>query len=111
MAAGTDTVVSLTSQTASSAIPVNCHGSGNIPIGIVLDLTTVSATATASAQFTFSDFATIAAGNAIWFDFPDLSGKSATAVGVETMPCTAVRLNVSAYTSGTVSMRVKQGVL
>lgn len=110
MAAGLYKTVSLTATGQSTAIPVNFHGSGNIPIGIVLDFTTVAAVGTASAEFTFDDIfdSTV---TPTWFAFSDLSGKSATAQGVEQMPCRAVRLNVTAYTSGTISMRVMQGVL
>lgn len=107
MAAGTNAIVSLTSQTTSGAVPVNLHGTGNIPIGIVLDFTAGTGVGTASAEFTFDDPSD---ANAKWFAFPDLSGKTATTVSQETMPARAVRLNVTAYTSGTISMRVCQGV-
>lgn len=108
MGGGLSTSVSLTSATTSSPIPVNWHGSGNIPLTIVLDFTTVAAVGTASAEFTLDDPSDAAA---TWFAFTDLSGKSATTVGVETAAVRAVRLHVTAYTSGTITMRVMQGVL
>lgn len=109
MAAGTWVTTSgITSVTTSSAIPVNPHGSGNIPICIVLDFTTGTGVGTASAEFTLDDPSD---ASATWFKITDLTSKTATTVGVEILPCRAVRLNVTAYTSGTIYMRVAQGVI
>ncbi len=105
----TQTVVSLTSATTSAAIPVNPHATGNIPPGFVMDFDTGTGVGTASVEFTQNDLPTIAAGNAIWFKFPNLSAKTATAMDSPIMPVRAVRLNVTAYTSGTISLRVLQG--
>lgn len=111
MAAGVNSVVSLTATGQSNAIPVNVHSTGQLPIGIVLDFTTGTGVGTCNAEFTYDDLPTIAAGGAHWFAFPNLSSKSATTMDNPIMPCIAVRLNVTAYTSGTITMRVIQGVL
>src|SRR5689334_17366017 len=101
--------VSKTATGTSSAIPVNMHGSGQCPIGLVLDFTTVAAVGTASVEFTHDDLAAIAASTAVWLPFTSLSGKSATTQVSEIAPVRAVRLNVTAYTSGTITLRVLQG--
>ena len=100
---------SLTSATTSTAIPVNPHASGNIPIGIVLDFTTVAAVGTASVQGTFDDLNTVNDGTALWFTLPNFSGKTATTVDSSIIPFRAIRLDVTAYTSGTITLRVLQG--
>jgi hypothetical protein len=108
MAGGLYTTVSLTGVGTSAAIPVNFHGSGNIPLGVVLDFTTGPGAGTASVEFTFDD---PSSATAVWTAFTDQTGKTATTQTVETMPCRAVRLHVTAYTSGTIYCRFFQGVL
>lgn len=110
MAAGTNASVSLTATGQSAAIPVSKHKSGNSPVGLVLDFTTVAAVGTASCEFTFDGFDAIAAGTAVWLALTSLSGKTATTMDSTIMPMTAVRLNVTAYTSGTITLRVNQGI-
>jgi len=105
--AGTNTSVSKTATGTSAAIPVNEHATGDIPVGLVLDFTTVAAVGTASVEFTFDDPADAAA---VWLALDSMSGKTATAMVASTMPMRAVRLNVTAYTSGTITLRVNQGV-
>lgn len=97
---------SLTSATTGSAIPVSPYGSGNAPVGLTLDFTTVAAVGTASVQFTNDD---PSSASAVWLPLASLSGKTATINVAETMPMRAVRLVVSAYTSGTITLRVAQG--
>ena len=110
MAAGISTVVSLSATGQSAAIPVSKHRSGDTPIGLVLDFTTGTGVGTANAEFTFNDLPTIAAGSAVWIPLTSLSAKTATTMDSTTMPATAFRLNVTAYTSGTISLRIAQGV-
>lgn len=110
MPAGPYATVSLAATGQSAAIPVSKHTSGNIPVGLVLDFTTGSGVGTANAEFTFDDLPSILAGTAVWIPLTSLSQKTATTMDSTTMPMTAVRLNVTAYTSGTISLRVNQGV-
>lgn len=105
----TQTSVSKTATGTSAAIPVNPHGSGSSPCSLVLDFTTVAAVGTASVEFTHDDLVTIGAGNAVWLPLTALSAKTTTTQVSETNPMRAVRLNVSAYTSGTITLRVLQG--
>lgn len=105
----TNTSVSKTATGTSAAIPVDHHCTGTSPLGLALDFTTVTAVGTASVEFTFDDYAAVAAGLAVWLPITSLSGKSATTVVAETLPARFVRLNVTAYTSGTITLRVNQG--
>lgn len=107
MAAGTSATVSKTATGTSVAIPVDKHSTGNIPIGLILDFTTGTGVGTASAEFTFDDPADSAA---VWLALTSLSGKTATTMDSTTMPMRGVRLNVTAYTSGTITLRVSQGI-
>ena|SRR5947209_12215377 len=63
---------------------------------------------TYSVQYTTDDIQAAsylpASGN--WFDVPGLSGLSASARAILSFPVTAVRLNVTAFTSGTCELDV-----
>jgi hypothetical protein len=100
---------SKTATGTGTAIPVNLHRTGENPVGLVLDFTTVAAVGTASVEFTFDDLNMVAAGTAVWLALDTMSGKTATAMDASIMPMRAVRLNVTAYTSGTITLRVSQG--
>jgi hypothetical protein len=66
-------------------------------------------TATAKVQFTLDDptGASDAQGsNLTWFDHATLTGISANTVGNIAFPVRAIRLNVTAWTSGSVTMTV-----
>ncbi|MHB8603489.1 MAG: hypothetical protein ACYC9R_12720 [Nitrosotalea sp.] len=102
----TRTSVSLTSAATSTSIPVNYNAIGNIPMGLVVDFTTGTGVGTASVEFTFDD---PSSATAVWFAFTNLTAKTATAYDNPTMPCRAVRLHVTAYTSGTITLRILQG--
>ncbi len=67
-----------------------------------------SGTATASAQATMDDLndSTI---TPTWFDITDLTGITASAQGNVFFPVTGIRLNVTAFTSGTVRLTILQG--
>lgn len=68
-------------------------------------------TATAKVQYTLSDTkdATDAIGTGMtWFDHATLNGGSVNAVGNFAFPVSAVRLVVSAWTSGNVILTVLQ---
>lgn len=103
------TSVSRTATGTSSPIPVNYMDTGSCPLGIVLDFTTVAAVGTASVEFTLDSIVDQGAGTAVWFPLASMSGKTATTNVSETMPMRGVRLNVTAYTSGTVTLRLLQG--
>lgn len=105
----TQATVSRTATGTSAAIPVSYHNTNSSPIGLVLDFTTVAAVGTASVEFTHDDLNTIAAGSAVWLPLTSMTGKTATTQVAEPNPMKAVRLNVTAYTSGTITLRVLQG--
>lgn len=97
---------SLTSATTSTAIPVSPYGSGNNPVGLMLDFTTVAAVGTASVEYTNDEPSD---SSAVWLALTSMTGKTTTVNTAETMPMRAVRLHVTAYTSGTITLRVLQG--
>ena len=98
--------VSKTATGTSTVIPVNYFCTGNSPIGIAMDFTTVAAVGTASVEFTQDDLNMVAAGTAVWLPITTFTGKTASFNGSVDMPMRAVRLNVTAYTSGTITLRV-----
>lgn len=100
--------VSVGSATTSAAIPLDQYISPfNVSIGVTLS---AGATLTYKVQHTFDDV--FAAGfdpaTATWFDHASLTAKTASADGNYAFPVSAIRLNVTAYTSGTATMNVLQ---
>lgn len=100
--------VTVDSQTASLPIPLDTYQSPfTVSIGVVLS---AGASLTYSVQHTFDDV--FAAGfdpaAATWFDNASLTAKLTSFDGNYTTPVRAVRLNVTAYTSGTATMTVIQ---
>lgn len=69
---------------------------------------TATGTLTYKVQYTTDDVFAVgwSAGTATWFDHATITGKTASFDGSLTIPATAVRLNVTAWTSGSVTMRV-----
>lgn len=97
-----DAKVVLTSQTTSAVIPVENHKIGDSPLTATLEFT---GTATASIEGTIDNIfdATV---TPVWVAIAAFSAKSANTLGVIDFPLRGVRLNVSAFTDGTVTMHV-----
>lgn len=86
----------------SPAIPMD-HRAQFFNVGIEV---TVSATATYNVQFTMDDI--YSGVTPTWFNVPSpFTGATANQIGNITIPCSAMRLNVTAST-GTVTMTLLQ---
>lgn len=79
----------------------------SVGIGAALS---AGATLTFSIQHTFDDVfaANFDPATAVWYADTSLANKSASTTGNYAYPVTAIRLNVTAYTSGSVTMTVIQ---
>lgn len=99
----TPTSTTVSSATTSSPIPLDIKKN---PFNVSV-ATVVSGTLTYKVQHTFDDVLdpTI---TATWFDHSTITGKTADQDGNYAFPVRAVRLNVTAWTSGSVSMTVIQ---
>lgn len=96
--------VTVSSQTTSSPIIVDYKKNPcNVSIGCVVP----SGTLTYKVQHTFDDVLDPTV-TATWFDHSTITGKTADQDGNYAFPVRAVRLNVTAWTSGDVSMTVIQ---
>ena len=100
--------VSVGSQAVSRPIPLDVNnGPFNVGVGVAV---TGGATLTYTVQHTFDDV--WAPGfdptSAVWFPNSSLAAKTASLDGNYAFPVTAVRLNVTAWTSGTATMTVVQ---
>lgn len=100
--------VTLSAAEPSSVIPLDTYRTPfNIGIGCALS---AGATLTYTLQYTYDDVQ--AAGfnpaTATWFDHATLAAKTTSSDGNIVVPVAAVRLNVTAYTSGSVVMTVIQ---
>ena len=100
--------VTVGAQDVSKVIPLDTYQDPfNVSIGVSLS---GGATLTYSVQHTFDDVQ--AAGfdptTATWFSNSGLSAKTTSLDGNYAFPVTAIRLNVTAYTSGTATMTVIQ---
>lgn len=93
--------VSLTSATTSRPIITGTTPSSPKYFGVGFGLIFTAATATAKVQHTFDD---PTSGSAVWFDHPTATGKSANWDDNYAFPVRGIRLNVTAYTSGTVTL-------
>lgn len=91
---------------ASNPVVLDYRGSGP-KYGVAVDIT---GTLTYSVQYTLDDvFAPgYVPGSGLWFNVPvaALVGATADQSGEITIPCTALRVNVTAWTSGTATLRV-----
>lgn len=100
--------VTVNSQAASAVIPLDTYQDPfNVSIGVVLS---AGASLTYSVQHTFDD---VYANNfdpatATWFTNSGLSAKTTSLDGNYAFPITAVRLNVTTYSSGSATMTVIQ---
>lgn len=100
--------VTVASQTASAPIPLDHYqGPFNVGIGVAV---AAGSTLTYSVQHTFDDV--WAPGfdptTAVWYTNSSLGTKTTTLDGNYAFPVTAVRLNVTSYTSGSVTMTLVQ---
>ena len=100
--------VSVGSATVSAPIPLDQYITPfNVGIGINLS---AGANLTYKVQHTFDDVfaATFNPATATWFDHATLTGKTASSDGNYAYPVTAIRLNVTPWTSGTATINVLQ---
>jgi hypothetical protein len=96
------TSVSVASATTSNPIPVNFRAK-NFGIGFGVDIG--GGTMTYKVQHTFDDPQN-GLSSAVWFDHSTVTGKTANSDGNYAFPVMAIRLNVTAYTSGTATLKV-----
>lgn len=100
--------VTVASQVASAPIPLDHYqGPFNVGVGVVV---AAGSTLTYSVQHTFDDVwdPDFDASTATWFTNSALGSKQTTLDGNYAFPVTAIRLNVTAYTSGSVTMTAVQ---
>jgi hypothetical protein len=96
------------SQTASQVIPLDQYISPfNVSIGVALS---AGANLTYKIQHTFDNVfaSTFDPATATWYDHASLVSKTASADGNYAFPVSAIRLNVTVYTSGTATLNVLQ---
>ncbi len=100
--------VTVGSQTASNVIPLDQYISPfNLGLGASLS---VGADLTYTVQHTFDDVwaANFNPATANWFSHATMVNKTTSFDGNYAYPVTAIRLNVTAYTSGSVTLTVVQ---
>lgn len=100
--------ITVGSATNSNVVPLDtCRTPFNIGLGCVLS---AGAGLTYTVQYTYDDVQAStynpATGN--WFNHATLASKTTSSDGNISMPVSAIRLNVSSYTSGSVTMTVLQ---
>lgn len=97
--------VTVGSAASSTALPLDTYRNPfNVGIGCVIS---AGANLTYKVQHTFDNIwdATV---TPTWFDSATITGKTASFDGNYAYPVTAVRLTVTSYTSGSVTMTVIQ---
>jgi hypothetical protein len=97
--------VTLNSVTTSAPIPLDRSAN---PFSVGLAIVVNSGTNTSKVQMTLDDIFDPTV-TPVWFDHATLTGIVATTSGNIAFNCTAVRLNMTAFTSGSASLRVLQG--
>lgn len=96
-------VVTLSSATTSSPLPMDTKQSPfSVGIGV-----TVTGTATYTVEHTFDDV--LGGATPVWLPNATLAAATTSQSGNYAFPVTAIRLNVTAWTSGNVVMTVLQG--
>lgn len=96
--------VTVSSATTSAALPMDYAANPfSVGIGCV-----ASGTLTYKVQHTF-DNVMDASVTPTWFDHDTLTGQTASADGNYAFPVRAIRLNITAYTNGSVTMTLVQG--
>ena len=97
------TSITVSSQTSSAAIPINYRGGqGTFAIGIGC-VVSAGGSLTYKVQHTFDDVFDSSV-TPTWFDHASITGKTANADGNYAYPIRAVRLTVTTYSSGNVTM-------
>lgn len=97
--------VTVSSQAASAPIPLDWR---QVPFNVSLACVVPSGTLTFKVQHTFDNLLDPTV-TPTWFDHSTITGKNASTDGNYAFPVTAVRLNVTSYTSGFVTLTVLQG--
>jgi len=100
--------VTVGSQTVSSPIPMDTYQDPfNVSIGVALS---AGASLTYTVQHTFDDVfaANFDPSTAVWYSNASLATKTTSSDGNYISPVTAVRLNVTVYSSGSATMTVIQ---
>jgi hypothetical protein len=105
-----------TRQTATASGPLtpialNLFQSSTFNVGLLASVAAGS-TLTFNVEYTFDDIWSTTynptAGSALWYSVSGMGAKSADTTGSLAFPVTAVRLNVTAFTSGSVTLVVIQ---
>lgn len=91
----------------SAPVPMDIHNPANISISVTLS---AGASLTYTVEHTFDDvFAnTFNPATATWFPNATVAGETANQDGNYAFPVTAIRLNVTAYTSGSATLTIIQ---
>lgn len=100
--------VTVSTQTASKTLPMDQYISPfNLGLGVVLS---VGADLTYTVEHTFDDVwaANFNPATAKWFSHATMVNKTTSFDGNYAYPVTAIRLNVTAHTSGTATLTVVQ---
>ena len=100
--------VTVGSATTSAVIPLDSYRSPfNVGFGCALS---AGASLTYKLQYTYDDVqaASFDAATATWFDHATMAAKTASSDANIVVPVTAVRLNVTAWTSGTATLTILQ---
>jgi uncharacterized PurR-regulated membrane protein YhhQ (DUF165 family) len=94
---------------ASNVIPLNNLSGSPFNVGLFADLS-AGGSATYSVEYTYNDvFAdSFTAAGATWTAVSGMSGAIADSSGSLTAPVVAVRLNVTVWASGTVTLTIVQ---
>lgn len=104
--------VSVSSAASSAVVPLDIY---NDPFNVsVAAVFSAGAAMTYTVEHTYDDpfAATFDASTATWFPNSGLTAKTASAEGNYVLPVRAIRLRVTAYTQGSVTMKVIQaGIL
>jgi len=87
----------------SPAVPLSIHNM--FPASVLV----TCGTATYNVEYTLDDIYNLPSAQITWQPLSTMSAKSATADAKIDFPVTAVRLNVTAWTSGNVVMHILQG--
>lgn len=97
--------VTVSSVAASAPLPMDHRQNPfNVGFGVVIS---GGGSATYTVQHTFDNLATSAP--VTWFDNSTVAGETTNMDGNYAFPVTAIRLNVTVYGSGTVTLSVLQG--
>lgn len=97
---------SVTLSSVATSIPIPLDREANpFSVGLVIEVT---GTNTSKVQITMDNIFDPAV-TPVWFDHATLSAVSATTSGNIAFPCTAIRLNMTANTSGSATLVVHQG--